>query len=326
MLLSVADTEARIKTGEYLMVAGEESLLRQLTRGQWIGGTIPYFMTEQGGLASQTQLFVTALPPTLCTAVDIQAYAPDTLSTIAMDAPANGLSLIIIPAMSQAHIRYAHDAPNYQDMFMKPLAGWIAGVHLDQLGSMTPKVVNGVTGDVLDNHALVMHLTLEAGYTALINIINLFEPNGGDEITFEETSFTIKDCLINGQKQNFAQYLQAQNVDIQYPLVADYCGAMVNVSFQNIDTTQQRVDLYAPVFNKVTYRLSKPLGDYVSTFKAALPQNLAPPVFACNCILNYLYSALEGQHTDPITGPMTFGEIAYQLLNQTLVYVDIQKM
>jgi hypothetical protein len=33
---------------------------------------------------------------------------------------------------------------------------------------------------------------------------------------------------------------------------------------------------------------------------------------------------LEGQRTANITGPFTFGEIAYQLLNQTLVYLSVE--
>ena len=32
---------------------------------------------------------------------------------------------------------------------------------------------------------------------------------------------------------------------------------------------------------------------------------------------------LEGKKTDPFTGPVTYGEIAYQLLNQTLVYLEL---
>ncbi|OUD14164.1 DUF6976 family protein [Thioflexithrix psekupsensis] len=326
MLLSVAETANRINQGEILMVAGEENLLRQLPKGQWIGGTIPYFMTEKGGLSTQTELFVTILPSALFPTITIRAYAPESLAQMTQDAPENGLSFIIIPATSQAHIRYAQDAPNYPDMFMKPIIGWISGVHLEQLGRTTPKVINGSTGDVLENHAVVMHLGLTADKMALINIINLFELGEGDDICFETGGFSVTDCLINGEKQNFAQYLLSRGIDTKYPLVADYCGALVNVSFQSVDAQQQCVHLYAPVFNKVTYRIAKPLGDYVSAFKAALPHGLTAPIFACNCILNYLYSELEGQHTDPITGPMTFGEIAYQLLNQTLVYVEIQNI
>ncbi len=39
-------------------------------------------------------------------------------------------------------------------------------------------------------------------------------------------------------------------------------------------------------------------------------------------MLNYVYGKLEGRHTGKLTGPITFGEIAYQLLNQTLVYLE----
>ena len=54
---------------------------------------------------------------------------------------------------------------------------------------------------------------------------------------------------------------------------------------------------------------------------AGLPQGNENIAFSCNCILNYLYSELEGKQTGPITGPITFGEVAYQLLNQTMVYL-----
>jgi hypothetical protein len=42
--------------------------------------------------------------------------------------------------------------------------------------------------------------------------------------------------------------------------------------------------------------------------------------------LNFLYGELEGKKTGTITGPMTFGEIAYQLLNQTMIFLEIEKI
>ena len=47
-------------------------------------------------------------------------------------------------------------------------------------------------------------------------------------------------------------------------------------------------------------------------------------VFSCNCVLNYLFSNLENKKTGAFVGPVTFGEIAYQLLNQTLVYLEVK--
>ncbi|MBM4779270.1 MAG: hypothetical protein GQE15_16305, partial [Archangiaceae bacterium] len=57
-------------------------------------------------------------------------------------------------------------------------------------------------------------------------------------------------------------------------------------------------------------------------FQKELAARAVRPVFACNCILNYLYGALEGRTAGTMVGPVTFGEVAYMLLNQTMVYVD----
>ena len=72
-------------------------------------------------------------------------------------------------------------------------------------------------------------------------------------------------------------------------------------------------------------RHARPVGDYVAEFTSGLPKGLDGRVaFSCNCILNYLHSGLEGRKTGGIVGPITFGEIAYQLLNQTMVYVTVE--
>jgi hypothetical protein len=34
-----------------------------------------------------------------------------------------------------------------------------------------------------------------------------------------------------------------------------------------------------------------------------------------------VFGKLEGKQTSPFVGPITFGEIAHQLVNQTLVYL-----
>jgi hypothetical protein len=73
------------------------------------------------------------------------------------------------------------------------------------------------------------------------------------------------------------------------------------------------------------YKLAKPFaGSYEDAFHTQATQLMGNTQFACNCVLNYLYSNLEGKHTDNITGPMTFGEVAYVLLNQTLVQLTLQ--
>lgn len=51
-----------------------------------------------------------------------------------------------------------------------------------------------------------------------------------------------------------------------------------------------------------------------------------PAAFSCNCILNYVYAGLEGKRTGTILGPITFGEIAHQFLNQTIVRLYIRDL
>jgi hypothetical protein len=72
------------------------------------------------------------------------------------------------------------------------------------------------------------------------------------------------------------------------------------------------------------YKHAKPVTNYVEEFTSQMPKGSTDNIlFSCNCILNYLYSELEGKKTSDVTGPMTFGEVAYQLLNQTLVYLSV---
>jgi hypothetical protein len=93
--------------------------------------------------------------------------------------------------------------------------------------------------------------------------------------------------------------------------------------FASIDSN--KITFFAPVFEGVKYRHAKPVGDYAERFLAAIPKDIGPTVFCCNCVHNFVYGALEGRGTGSLQGPMTFGEIAYQLLNQTLVHVTVSK-
>jgi hypothetical protein len=162
-----------------------------------------------------------------------------------------------------------------------------------------------------------MHASLSSKHIAEINYVNIFEQGEGDTITFSQDGFSIAEAYINGVKTNFADYITQRNLDLRLPLVADYFGARVNVSFQSVDPAKREVRLYAPVFAGVSYKHAKPLYDYVQQFTAMLPSHLSEhPAFSCNCVLNYLYSELEGKQTGKITGPHLV--VVYQLLNQTV--------
>lgn len=316
--------EAMIADGEFLIIAGDEDVLQGLPSGNWIAGTIPYFMSEEGGKVDKSLLYVNRLdgvepsqPPRLT------LYDTKSISRVAREAPEHGFSVLILPFGSQVHMDYAHNSPDYPNMFFSPIIGWIAGMHLDDLGSRSAKVGFGPAGGLLsDSQAAAMHIPLSEEQVANINIVNLFEPGKGPVIRFEEDAFDVDSCTIDGDAANLAQYIKQNDIDTRLPLVANYCGVMINVSVQAV--AEDSVKLYAPIFKGVEYRFAEPVDDYVAQFGEALPARDSDNVaFCCNCILNYLYSDLEGKKTGKLTGPMTFGEVGYQLLNQTLVYLTL---
>lgn len=314
----------KIEEGKRLLIAGDQRILEKLPKGKWIGGTIPYFMSERGGLCTAEEVQVTELPDAV-EKVDIKWYDESTISQLGKDYPQKGISYIIVPAFSGIHQTYARDVSSYDNIYHRPLVGWISGVNLEDIGRVSPKVFNGETGEGSSDKALVMHGTLRENTFARMDILNIFDQGEGDTITFSQGGFEARECQINGESRNLAEYVVENNIDIQLPLVADYSGAMINISFQAVEKDQGLVKFYAPVFPGVEYRVAKSVGNYEEKFREELDKRQVSPVFSCNCILNYGCGKLEGKKTGSITGPMTFGEIAYILLNQTMVYVTYEE-
>jgi hypothetical protein len=254
---------------------------------------------------------------------ETKLYDAESLKSVYEDGP-RGVSFIIVPATSPAHLSFAQEAQNYPGYLSKPLVGWVSGVHLDDLGTVAPLVVDGRSRTFSAEQAVVMHASVADGRVANLDIVNLFSQGDGDTITFDEVGFGCEYANVNGERVRLASYLEGNKIDTRLPLVADYYGAAVNVSFQGIDADSKVVNFYAPVFPGIEYRVAKPVADYVASFEEAIPDGVGTAAFACNCILNFLYGELEGHKTKDAVGPVTFGEIAYQLLNQTLVYVEVE--
>jgi hypothetical protein len=323
-LIPVKDACELIRRGVPVSVAGPESALDQLPAGNWIGGTIPYFMVARGGVVvTEGQVFVTDLSKV--GAVSVACYAAGELADVVGNAPSNGFAITIIPAGGDCHRRFAADAASYDGAFLKPTVGWIAGVHLSDLGKVTPKVYDGRTATKHEDRAVVAYVELPADKMAMVEIVNLFEPDGGDVLHFKHTDFEVTDCEVNGETVNFAAYLRQRGLDHgKLPLVGDFAGAMINVSLQSIGPAGGKVAMYAPVFPGVDYRFAKPVADYAAAFRdriAALDSHGS--VMSCNCILNFVFGELEGKSIGGVEGPITFGEVAFQLLNQTMVVVKV---
>lgn len=320
--LTPAEAAERIRAGAVMSIAGSAELMAGLPKGAWIGGSTVYFVTQEGGRTDREHLFCTTFPEG-SSAVARHLSAED-LPSLADGYVDGGVTLIIIPAFSKAHARFAEDGSSYANLFDQPLLGWISGVHLDDIGRVAPSVVDGATGAPHGDGAVLLHVTLPAGAGTKLDIVNIFE-QGTDpalSFTFPEAGFAARKAVVNGQEVDFAAYISEKGVDTRLPLVANYAGSLINASFRSVDTAAGEVQFYAPVFPGIEYRVAAPQGDYAGTF-ARVSGTGGEEQLSCNCILNFLYGELEGQSTGGFTGPVTFGEVAYVLLNQTLVKLDV---
>jgi hypothetical protein len=324
MLISFEATSQLIESGKLLHIAGTEALLKKLPKGKWIGGSTEYFMAKEGGKISGDLLFVTDFTKTksVYEKCKIKSYDEKNISKVTVDAYENGFSILIVPFDSAVHKEYAQNAAGYENMFMRNIAGWISGMNLEKQGQMSV-AVNGFTGEVFSDKAVALHLQTSEDKTVSVNIINIFEQDTDSPvIEFAEEGFHIKKCLVDGNELVFADYIAENKIDTKLPIVGDYSGNGINISFKSIENGV--VNFYAPVFQGIQYRIAKPVSDYAALFNKYISEHKGvTSAFSCNCILNFLYGNLEHNKIEAFAGPITFGEIAYQLVNQTLVYVTV---
>lgn len=323
LFLSPIEAADLIKTGKVMFVSGAEALLSALPKGAWIGGTTAYFMTDEGGACRDDKLFCTIFDEAI--GVRTAILPADRLAELTSRRFGHGFACIVAPAFSVTHQRYAVEGPALPGLYNQPVFGWVAGVRLDLVGSVKPKVIDGVTGDIAEDGLATLWVELPAMFEVDLDIVNLFTAGDGDVITFPEEGFVAKDCLVNGKPTNFARYVIETGLDTRLPLVADYSGAMINVSFQEVDAEASQVRFYAPVVPGAPYRLARAISDDTRAYQQAGEGEDAAKMLSCNCILNYLYADLEGRSAGGFVGPVTFGEFAYILLNQTLSRLTVRQ-
>jgi hypothetical protein len=322
-LLSLPETIRLIKSNAALAIAGAPRALRALPPGRWIGGSTHYFVSSQGGLKSDDRLFVTEL--TGLGGVTFRCYGADEVEGITADTPETGFSLVIMPAASSSLQAFAQKGHQSAALF-KTVVGWVAGTDLDG-GATAPKafVIDGRDGTTHEDAVIAAHVVLPPGRVAAIQILNPFESRGGPTLRFSELGFAATHCLVDGKPAALADFLREQGYDNgRLPLIGDFGGAAINVSIRAIDPRSGSVEFYAPVFPDIDYHLARPLNNYAQAFAEKTKElSGAPAAFGCNCILNYVFGELEGRPPIHPPGPITFGEVGYQLLNQTFVMLTI---
>ena len=208
------------------------------------------------------------------------------------------------------------NAVNFENFAAYPVCGWISGQPIDKIVTEKSYTVSGVGPSISSEKGVAMHISLPETKYAEIHIFNPFEQGDGDVITFDRSEMMITDVNINGVKRNFSEYFHEKKYDgIYLPLVANYSGAMLNISCIPVD---DKIQISAPVFEHIEYRFAK-----------INPQITEPEldsdkiIFSFTCVHIFLQPEYCEKYLKKMDGPVVFGEIAYQLVNQTTVYVSI---
>lgn len=321
--MSIDAVNRLIKENRTLLICGEEECLSQLNTGNWIGGTIPYCMsTEGGGIIGAQAVFVTDFTSETI-AFKINSYEKEGLNQLLDDRFLDGFTYILMPGFSEIQEHYGLNMGNQSSLFDVPTMGWVTGVYLEEIGSKTPKVIDGRTGTVFENRICALHCQLPEGMYAELDIINIYKQGKGDVFRFTEDGFSCSDCLINDEPGNLAAYYIENDINRTLPLVANYSGVAINIDIQNVDVENKRMSFFGPLNTVYDYTVAEYVENRYEVFCEKLPTDSSNIICSCNCISSYLNIGMEGKHSGGIVGPFTFGEIAYVLVNQTMVTLSI---
>jgi hypothetical protein len=328
-----------IAEGRVLLLAGTEEDLCRLPEGCWIGGTAGYFVTPQGGVAAAGQIFYADFTA-IADGASWRSFDAGDIHELAQYYPDNGFAILLLPGFSKLLGSVAGRIMEFDGLYNLPLMGWVSAVALEGLPLILPpgarpKVFAG-SGQAAAERASVLYITLPEQYFAQLHIANLFGPGTGPEIRFPASGqFSNGDCLIGGVRGNLARYMVEQGIDRRLPLVADHEGALLNISILLAD--DERVVFLAPVSSALTYRFAEEVLDYAAEFaRAAAEIELDQTAHACICALHYYHARLSYDCDDAapqpcelpvqapdMIAPVTFGQIAYTVLNQTLTCLTI---
>lgn len=321
LLLTATEASDLIETGICAVIAGTEEELASLPRGNWIGGTTAYIMAPRSRVARPGGLMCSVLEEGV--ECRITVLTQDTLSHITDGRYETGFTYVLLPAFSDVHYSYALTAPGIPGLFEQPIFGWVTGVPMPEVGARAPKVFDGRTRSVHENAAVALHVALRSTSLMTIDLVNPYVQGHGPAIIFPRSGFSAGACMVDGQPRNFAEYLVDEKIDTSMPLVANYAGVPINVSIRVVDAACGDVQFFAPVVTGESYRLGVPRADYTRCMTACA-RSLDRPEHAlvCRCILNHLNPNLAGDDSAGFVGPVTFGEIAYILVNQTLVVMN----
>ncbi len=332
-----------IKEGRKMVLSGGEKILSKLPKGNWIGGTSTFFMNTDKGVSTRNMIFVDDLTE-VAEDFNIVLYDEKNIKKIAIESFYNGFTVLILPIDSKVFEEFSLHSLSYDEIFNNPVVGFVEGVleeevveDYDKQGATQseasynetfyPTVFDGKTGKRYTDKAVAIHIELPDNKVARAEILNVETIDKNSKgIVFPKTSFTQSECVINGEKQNIADFLEDVGYQTNYNLVADYNGSIVSRDVKEINPVTREVTFYTAIFNDEVYYLANKIDDYKELFERNLTYTSKENVpYSCMCMSYYMRGDLKNRKIN-IEGVFGFGEIAFHVLNRTLVFLEIDEL
>ena len=316
-----------INAGKVMLLTGSDKALADLPKGNWIGGTSYYFV-DTIGTAGDDKIFVddyTLVTQNCKTAV----YDETNIQDIAKNGFKNGFVVVVLPIDSPVYYTFANKALEYDSMFDNPVVGFVAATKMEDYGKKSPKTVSGIDGILSDQKAVVLYVELPEFLAARAEIEN-FDTIDEDTptIVFPKNGFVQSECTINGKQANIADYFEntiKPRLGGYTQMITSQNGALINRDVKIVDPKKGEVTFFSPVAAGDEYHLVKNGADYIGMFNNSLGAKRSDVLTCFSCVSYYFGGKFEDRNVC-VNGIYAFGEIGYQLLNKTIVTLEIDKV
>ena len=316
-----------INNGRVMLLTGSDKALSGLPKGNWIGGTSLYFVDSVGKL-DEDKIFVDDFT-LVAQSCKLAVYDEKNIQDIAKNGYKNGFVVVTIPIDSQVYYTFANNALSYEGMFDNPVVGYVAATKFEDYGKKIPKTVSGIDGQLSDSLATVMYIELPDFLAARAEIVNFDTiDENTPTIVFPKDGFVQSDCTIDGKPANIADYFEntvKPRLGGYTQMITSQNGALINRDVKIVDTKKGEVTFFSPVSAGDTYHLVKNGADYLSMFNNTLSSKRCDVLTCFSCVSYYSGGNFDGRAICK-NGVYAFGEIGYQLLNKTIVTLEIDKV
>jgi len=324
-LYTVEEVKDFINQGKIMMLSGSADAIKDLPKGKWIAGTCPYFMSGVGKI--DKQMIMVDDFSDIASNVCIESFDENNIEKLCEKSYDNGFNVIILPFQSPVYYKFATDSMKYEGVFNNPLVGYVACCLFEEIGKVNTYTSTGLDSKLSDKNAVVMHIELPKNLVARTEILDLDTiDENSKSVVFPKDGFAQKECLIDGKPGVFSDFLKEyrDTTGRISPIICNMNGALVNRDVNSIDWNTGDVTFFSPAYEGDVYYMSKQIGDYQQLMNEAFAKK--KNVSLCiSCGSYYLGGDLTGKNVS-LNGVYAFGEIAFQLLNKTIVTLEIDEI